>query len=44
MDVRYESMYSGKQNGESMPGSQYEQLKVRKLGLQDVAYIMQMMQ
>jgi len=28
LDVRYESMYSGKQNGENMP-AQYEQLKVR---------------
>ena len=29
MDVRYESMYSSKQNRDNMPESQYEQLKVR---------------
>lgn len=28
MDVRYESMYSGKQNKDNMPESQYEQLKL----------------
>ena len=28
MDIRYQSMYSSKQNGENMPASQYEQLKV----------------
>ena len=31
MDVRYESMYSSKQNKDNMPASQYEQLKVRHM-------------
>lgn len=28
MDVRYQSMYSSKHNGDNMPSPQYEQLKV----------------
>lgn len=30
MDVRYQSMYSSKQNRDNMPESQYEQLKLRE--------------
>lgn len=41
MDVKYESMYSSKQNGDNMPESQYEQLKVSWLTRCGMAYIMQ---